>query len=168
MTARPPRSRWTAPRCGSTAASPAAGGSARPVLIVDKSPWLDVLRDADKRGALKVAISGDADYRNRFTQIDLLAGATRDGPRYLELGPKRGGRRPGRSSSLSVSALPCIATSSAASPRLPSPTSHCCSTMTRASGSRGPAAAAGTQDRSISDPRLPIPDPAGQGYEPIE
>jgi predicted nucleic acid-binding protein len=66
-----------------------------PVLIVDTSLWLDVLRDADKRGALEAAIGGDDVYLTRFTQVELLAGATReeqwhrlatylDGQRYLE------------------------------------------------------------------------------------
>ena len=65
------------------------------VLVVDTSLWIDVLRDADKRGALEAAIGGDDVYLTRFTQIELLAGATRqeqwhrlatylDGQRYLE------------------------------------------------------------------------------------
>ena len=68
------------------------------VLIVDTSLWIDVLRDADKRGALEAAIGGDDVYLTRFTQIELLAGATRqepwhrlatylDGQRYLEPEP---------------------------------------------------------------------------------
>ena len=65
------------------------------VLVVDTSLWLDVLRDGNKRGALEAAIGGDDVYLTRFTQIELLAGATRqeqwhrlatylDGQRYLE------------------------------------------------------------------------------------
>ena len=68
------------------------------VLIVDTSLWVDVLRDADKRGGLEAAIGGDDVYLTRFTQIELLAGATReepwhrlatylDGQRYLEPEP---------------------------------------------------------------------------------
>ncbi|MCY4123495.1 MAG: PIN domain-containing protein [Acidobacteria bacterium] len=65
------------------------------VLVVDTSLWIDVLRDADKRGALEAAIGGDDVYLTRFTQVELLASATReehwhrlatylDGQRYLE------------------------------------------------------------------------------------
>ena len=68
------------------------------VLIVDTSLWMDVLRDADKRSALEAAIGGDDVYLTRFTQMELLAGATReetwhrlatylDGQRYLEAEP---------------------------------------------------------------------------------
>ena len=68
------------------------------VLIVDTSLWIDVLRDANKRGALEAAIGGDDVYLTRFTQIELLAGATReqhwhrlatylDAQRYLEPEP---------------------------------------------------------------------------------
>lgn len=68
------------------------------MLIVDTSLWIDVLRDANKRGALEAAIGRDDVYLTRFTQIELLAGATReeqwhrlatylDGQRYLEPEP---------------------------------------------------------------------------------
>lgn len=68
------------------------------MLIVDTSLWLEVLRDADKRGALEAAIAGDDVYLTRFTQLELLAGAAReqqwrrlatylDGQRYLEPEP---------------------------------------------------------------------------------
>ena len=68
------------------------------VLIVDTSLWINVLRNADKRGALEAAISGDDVFLTRFTQIELLAGAPReeqwhrlatylDGQRYLEPEP---------------------------------------------------------------------------------
>lgn len=67
--------------------------------MVDTSLWLAVLRDAGKRGALEAAIGGDDVYLTRFTQIELLAGATRerqwrrlatylDGQRYLEPEPE--------------------------------------------------------------------------------
>ena len=68
------------------------------VLIVDTSLWMDVLRDADKRTSLEAAIGGGDVYLTRFTQMELLAGATReetwhrlatylDGQRYLEAEP---------------------------------------------------------------------------------
>jgi hypothetical protein len=65
------------------------------MLIVDTSLWVEVLRDAGKRGALEAAIGGDDVYLTRFAQVELLAGAAReeqwqrlatylDGQRYLE------------------------------------------------------------------------------------
>ena len=69
------------------------------MLIVDTSLWLEVLRDADKRGALEAAVGGDDVYLTRFTQIELLAKTTReeqwhrlatylDGQRYVEAEPE--------------------------------------------------------------------------------
>ena len=45
------------------------------MLIIDTSVWIDVLRDASRRGRLEGALAGDDPCLTRFTQMELLMGA---------------------------------------------------------------------------------------------
>ena len=48
------------------------------MLIVDTSVWVDVLRDASRRGRLEGALAGEDPCLTRFTQMELLMGAARE------------------------------------------------------------------------------------------
>ena len=48
------------------------------MLIVDTSVWIDVLRDASKRGRLEGALGSVEPCLTRFTQMELLMGAARE------------------------------------------------------------------------------------------
>ena len=48
------------------------------MLIVDTSIWIEVLRDASRRGRLEGALAGDEPRLTRFTQMELLMGAARE------------------------------------------------------------------------------------------
>ena len=48
------------------------------MIIVDTSVWVAVLRDAGKRGRVEGALAGDDAHLTRFTQLELLMGASRE------------------------------------------------------------------------------------------
>ncbi len=48
------------------------------MIVVDTSVWVAVLRDASKRGRIEGALAGDDAHLTRFTQMELLMGATRE------------------------------------------------------------------------------------------
>ena len=48
------------------------------MLIVDTSVWIDVLRDASRRGRLEGALAGEDPCLTRFTQMELPMGAARE------------------------------------------------------------------------------------------
>ena len=60
------------------------------MIIVDTSVWVELLRDASKRGRLEGALAGEEVHLTRFTQMELLMGVRREAQwrrldRYLEV-----------------------------------------------------------------------------------
>lgn len=60
------------------------------MIIVDTSVWVELLRDAGKRGRIESALAGEQLHLTRFTQMELLMGVRRAAQwrrleRYLEV-----------------------------------------------------------------------------------
>ena len=60
------------------------------MIIVDTSVWVELLRDASKRGRIESALAGEQLHLTRFTQMELLMGVRLEAQwrrleRYLEV-----------------------------------------------------------------------------------
>ena len=60
------------------------------MIIVDTSLWVELLRDASKRGRIESALDGEEGHLTRFTQMKLIMGVRREAQwrrleRYLEV-----------------------------------------------------------------------------------